>query len=218
MPVLAAGDTLRHSPRRILVAGSSGAGKTSTAARLATVLEVRHTEIDGLFHGPGWTVLPSFHAEVERLCVQPSWITEWQYNSVRPLLGRHADTLLWLDYSRSRVMRQLVRRTLRRRLTRQELWNGNVEPPLHTFFTDPDHVIRWSWRKHHERRAQVRELSLSRPDLQVVHVRSPRELDRWFAGSLARWLAARSASGASQSATQEQGHEQHQSGQAGPDR
>jgi len=200
------------------VAGASGAGKTTTAARLSTVLEIRHTEIDGLFHGPGWTVLPSFPVAVERLSAEWSWITEWQYNSVRPLLGRRADTLVWLDYSRFRVMRQLVRRTLRRRLTRHELWNGNVEPPFHTFLTNPDHVIRWSWRKHHERRVQVRQLSAMRPDLQVVHVRSPRELDRWFAGALAQCRAAGRASGSSPAATEEQGEEQHQTGQPGPDR
>jgi len=38
---------------RILVAGTSGAGKTTVARRVATVLNIAHIEIDALFHGPG---------------------------------------------------------------------------------------------------------------------------------------------------------------------
>ena len=49
------------------MAGASGAGKTTLARRLAGLLEVRHTEIDGLFHGPGWTTRASFHADVATL-------------------------------------------------------------------------------------------------------------------------------------------------------
>lgn len=46
------------------------------------------------------------------------------------------------------VMAQLVRRTVRRRVQRTELWNGNIEPPLRTVLTDPDHILRWAWRTH----------------------------------------------------------------------
>ncbi|GAA1807514.1 hypothetical protein GCM10009771_07010 [Nesterenkonia flava] len=53
---------------------------------------------------------------------------------------------MWLDYPARVQMQRLVRRTVKRRLERRELWNGNVEPALHTFFTDADPVIRWGWR------------------------------------------------------------------------
>ncbi|WP_370651769.1 hypothetical protein [Microbacterium sp.] len=45
-------DRLESRPRRILVAGVAGAGKTTLAARIAAMVEAPHTEIDGLFHGP----------------------------------------------------------------------------------------------------------------------------------------------------------------------
>ena len=32
------------------------------------------------------------------------------------------------------------------RLGRQVLWNGNIEPPLWTVFTDPEHIVRWACR------------------------------------------------------------------------
>ena len=38
-------------PRRILVVGTLGAGKSTVARRVATVLDIAHIEIDALFHG-----------------------------------------------------------------------------------------------------------------------------------------------------------------------
>lgn len=98
--LLAATDALPRRPRRVLVAGTSGAGKTSLAARLGQALELPHVEIDVLFHGPGWTPRQPFACEVEAFSAQPGWVTEWQYDSVRALLAERADLLVWLDLPR----------------------------------------------------------------------------------------------------------------------
>ena len=134
MPVLDAADPLPRGPRRILVAGTSGSGKTTLAVRIAAVLEVPHVEIDSLFHGPSWTRRRSFEEDVRRFSGESCWVTEWQYDSVRALLADRADLLVWLDLPRRTVMRRVVQRTIVRRLRRQTLWNGNIEPPLRTIF------------------------------------------------------------------------------------
>jgi adenylate kinase family enzyme len=182
--VLTAGDPLRRAPLRILVAGTSGSGKTTLAARIAAVVGARHTEIDALYHGPDWTPRDSFMDDVAAFTGQPTWVTEWQYGMARPLLLRRADLLVWLDLPRSVVMRRVVRRTVQRRLARTVLWNGNLEPPLSTFFTDPDHIVRWAWRTHHESAERVAEAMGSRADLSVVRLTGQREVDRWLAGPL----------------------------------
>ena len=132
MQPLAWDDPLPARPRRILVTGTSGAGKTTVAAALSGRLGIPHTDIDGLYHGPGWVPRPEFVDDVAALAAREEWVTEWQYSVVRPLLLGRADLLVWLDLTRAAVMRQIVPRTLRRRLRRVELWNGNVEPPLWT--------------------------------------------------------------------------------------
>ncbi len=134
----------------MLVAGTSGTGKTTLAARVADVLDVPHVEIDALFHGPGWTPRPTFVAEVAEFSAGPAQVTEWQYGQVRPLLAARADLLVWLDLPRAVVMRQVVRRTVVRRVHRQRLWHDNVEPPLRTLLTDPEHIARWAWSTHSE--------------------------------------------------------------------
>ncbi len=179
-------DRLESRPRRILVAGVAGAGKTTLAARIAAMVEAPHTEIDGLFHGPDWTPRPVFMEDVRELVSAEAWTTEWQYSSARPLLAEHADLVVWLDPPFVTVtLPRVVRRTLRRRFRREVLWNGNIEPPLHTFFTNREHIVRWAistWNKH---RMLVGQLALDRPDLRIVRLRSPREVEAWLSGPLA---------------------------------
>jgi adenylate kinase family enzyme len=175
-------DPLPSRPRRILVTGTSGSGKTTLAAALATRLGIPHTEIDALYHGPGWVPRPEFAADVAALAATEEWITEWQYSPVRPLLLARADLLVWLDLPRWRVMRQHVRRTLRRRLRRVELWNGNVEPPLWTILVDRDHIVRWAWRTHPKTAARVLTVLASPEAPTVVRLCSRREVRGWLDG------------------------------------
>lgn len=186
VPLLTADEPLPALPRRVLVAGTSGSGKTRLAGHIASVLGIAPVEIDSLFHGPGWTPRDSFVADVLGFSAEPDWVTEWQYGPVREVLAERADTLVWLDLSRALVMRQVVRRTLQRRLRRQPLWNGNIEPPLRTIFTDSEHIVRWAWDTHHKSGLRVSALLERRPELVVVRLRDRREISRWLAGPLSR--------------------------------
>jgi adenylate kinase family enzyme len=184
VPILAAADPLPRRPRRVLVAGTSGSGKTTLAGRVALLLQAPHVEIDSLFHGPSWTKRASFEDDVRRFSLSPRWVTEWQYESVRAQLADRADLLIWLDLPRFTVMRQVIRRTIVRRLRRQQLWNGNVEPPIRTVFTDPEHIVRWAWKTHGKTASRVEELSTRRSDLPIVRLGSRAEIDRWLRGPL----------------------------------
>jgi adenylate kinase family enzyme len=168
----------------VLVAGTSGAGKTTLATAIARSLGIPHVELDALHHGPNWTRRPSFEADVERFSSQPAWVTEWQYRQVRALLADRADLVVWLDLPRRTVMRQVIRRTLHRRWRRQVLWNGNIEPPLWTILRDEEHVVRWAWTTHHKTSVRMHELSASRPDLPIVRLRSHREAAQWLTEAL----------------------------------
>lgn len=181
VPLLTTTARLAERPRRVLVAGTSGSGKSTLAGKLAALWELEHFEIDGLFHGPGWVPREEFAADVERFTARPGWVTEWQYHAVRPLLALRADLLVWLDYPRHVVVRRVVARTVRRRMFRQELWNGNREPGLWRVFVDRDHIIRWAWRTHAATPARVAELLEQRPELPVVRLRSPAECEAWLA-------------------------------------
>jgi adenylate kinase family enzyme len=186
MPLLGAVAPLRARPRRILVAGTFGAGKTTVARRVAALLDLPHIEIDALFHGPGWTPRDTFESEVHRFSAGSCWVSEWQYCQVRAILAQRADLVVWLDLPRALVMRQVIRRTMRRRLSRQVLWNGNLELPLWTILTDREHIIRWAWCTHHKTPTRVAALLEKYPDLVVVRLASRSDVERWLAGPLQR--------------------------------
>ena len=172
-------------PTRIIVAGTSGSGKSTLARRIAEASGVPYVEIDALFHGHGWTPRPTFAADVDAFTRQPAWVTEWQYAAVQPMLAERADVMIWLDYPRSLVMTRVIRRTVGRRIRREELWNGNREAPLRAVFTDRDHIIRWAWRTHGDRAALVAEAARRNPGLAVVRLRRPRETERWLRATFA---------------------------------
>lgn len=172
---------MTSAPRRIAVAGTSGAGKTTLARRIGSHLGLPHTEIDALHHGPGWVPRTRFLDDVRAMVAQDSWVTEWQYAAARPLIAERAELLVWLDLPVPHQMSRLVRRTLRRRWHGEQLWNGNTEPPLRTFLTDRDHVIRWGWRTRHRLREQVPAALATHPHLRLVHLRSQRAVERWLA-------------------------------------
>jgi adenylate kinase family enzyme len=172
----------------VLVAGTSGAGKSTMASCVAQTLGLSYVEMDSLFHGPQWTPRSEFEADVRRLVKGEAWATEWQYSRVRPLLLEHADTLIWLDHPRHVVMRRVAVRTVVRRVRREELWNGNLEPPLHTVFTDPEHLLRWAWKSHRRTAERIRAVLDGEHGgrLAVVRLCGQRAVDQWRSGPLSR--------------------------------
>ena len=184
MAIRGPGDPLAPTTARLLVAGGSGAGKSTLRQVISDVLVLPTVEMDSLFHGPGWTQRPSFVADVERFTAGPRWVIEWQYTTVRAMLLKRADTLVWLDHSRATVMGRVVRRTLHRRLRRLELWNGNREPPLSTIFTDPEHIIRWSWTTFRSEQRRALAVAVQPDGPVVVRLRGQSEVDAWVRGPL----------------------------------
>lgn len=131
-------------------------------------------------------------ADVEAFSARSRWVTEWQYGLVRDLLAERADLLVWLDLPRRTVMRQVMCRTLRRRLRREVLWNGNTEPPLYTILTDREHVVRAAWSGRPKSTLRVTALRERRPELAIVRLDNHAAIERWCAGPL-RVLSGTSA-------------------------
>ncbi|MEU1306777.1 MFS transporter [Streptomyces shenzhenensis] len=166
--------------RRIVVGGISGAGKTTLAAGLAGALDIRHIEMDALYHGPGWTRRAEFEDDVERATRTPSWICDAQYHWViGDLLGERADTFVWLDLPRRTVISRVLRRSVVRAATGRQLWHGNRET-WRSLLRNPRHPLRWAWSQHATRRAETAAFLGLHPGLTVVHLTSAREARQWL--------------------------------------
>ena len=138
--------------KRISVIGSSASGKTTVARGISERLGLPHLELDSVYHQPGWQPKPDseFRAAVATFAHQDAWVIDGNYTShgVAQLVWPLADTVVWLDPSRPVVMGRVIRRTLRRVITREELWNGNREPWSNLYSRDPyKSIIVWAWTR-----------------------------------------------------------------------
>jgi len=167
---------------RVSVIGCSGAGKTTFGRALAARLGVAFIELDSMFHQPGWTPLPDpeFRARVRGAVGSDGWVVDGNYGAVRPIVLERATTVVWLDYSRPRVMQQVIRRSVARAVSRQELWNGNREHPR--AWINADHPIRWAWSQHGRKRAEY-EARFREPcyaHLDVLRFHTPSVAHAWL--------------------------------------
>ncbi|MGW3308565.1 MULTISPECIES: adenylate kinase [unclassified Streptomyces] len=140
---------------RILVVGSTGAGKSTLARAVGERLAVPYHEMDALyFNGPDWAVNQGLTDDVLRLTSEPRWIIDSIGSpEVRDLLWEKADTVLWLDYPRRVIMPRVLRRSLRRTVTRESVFGGNRETWAGWF--SREHPAWWAWSQYANRRREI---------------------------------------------------------------
>lgn len=194
MRVIGPGDPLLVGRlERIAVTGGPGAGKTTLARDLSERMGLPFVEFESFYHAPGWTVRPTWQEDVLAYVERPAWAIEWQGEEVRERMTSRLQVLVWLDHPRLFTVARTVVRTVKRRFGHgSAIAGGNVEGPLWTFFTDSDHIVRESWRRHPVMRARVlRVIDEDRhPGLVIVRLRGQRQVDRWLRGPFADSVAA----------------------------
>lgn len=173
--------------QRVVVFGTSGSGKSWVAENLAARTGLRVVELDSLFWGKDWQPAPlellryRVENEIRPRPNDPGWIVVGNYGQVRDLTWRAADTLVWLDLPRSLVMWRLLRRTIRRILSREELWGtGNVESWRSAFFSR-DSILLYAWQTHAKNRERFAiECEFLGKEKTVVRLRTTREIEAFL--------------------------------------
>ncbi|MDE0120966.1 MAG: adenylate kinase [bacterium] len=175
--------SLVRTTDRLVVIGTSGAGKTTLAERIAQALDMSHVEFDGIRHGPDWTETPDevFRETLRRQLQGDRWVADGNYSFARDIVWPRATTVVWLDFPIRVVMWRLFWRTMRRGFFREELWNGNRERLWWHFFSRQS-LFLWAMQTHWHRRRTI-PAALAHPEhahLDLVHLRSPREAHQWL--------------------------------------
>ncbi len=167
---------------RVVVSGTTGAGKTTLAAQLARRLGSDFIDLDDLHWGPDWTPRPSFREDLDRATQADRWVAAGNYTVTRDLTWGRADTIVWLDYPAPLVFWRLLRRTVRRTWTKERLFAGNIETFRRTFLSR-ESLLVWFFKTHWSKRGRYQEEfgRLTQQGTEVVHLRHPRETGRWMA-------------------------------------
>lgn len=174
---------------RIRIVGTSGSGKSVLADRVSARTGLPRLELDAVFWDADWRMrnLDEARARVREFVRQhpDGWVADGNWTSrlgdmLDPGSPDGADTVVWLDLPRRRVMRQVVGRTLRRVVRREELWHGNRERARNLLRWHPErNIIRFAWTNH----PVTRERMLGRiaAGERIVRLRDRSEIDAWLA-------------------------------------
>jgi adenylate kinase family enzyme len=178
--------------RRILIIGPGGAGKSTLARVLGARLSLPVIHLDREFWRPGWVQPPTseWHAHVDTLLQGDAWVMDGNFGGTLAARVAACDTVLLLDQSPLRC----VLRVMRRRL----IYRGRARPDMSTGCTEQLSVefLSWIWTYRRKKLpAVLSQLAIAPNQPRVIHLRTPRAVQRWLDG-LPRALAAQ-AGGAS---------------------
>lgn len=172
---------------RFVVVGSSGAGKTAFARRLAACIGVPHVELDALHFAEDWAEAPDevFAERAHAATASDGWVLDGNYRGVmQGLTWPRAQAIVWLDYPFRTCAWRLLRRTVARSWRREELWHGNRES-WRMSFASRDSILLWLLRSFRRRRREF-EATMRDPahaHLEFVRLPSPRATEQWLAGA-----------------------------------
>jgi adenylate kinase family enzyme len=171
--------------RRVNVRGPTGSGKTTTSRRLAAALGVPHIELDALHWEPNWSEPPAeeFRARVGTAldAAANGWVVDGSYDGkLRGLVLERADTLVFLDLPLRVCLTRIWRRTWRRLVHREQLWNENRET-FRNAFLSRNSLFLWLLKTHTRYARTLAARAANYPHLRLVHLRSPAEVERFLA-------------------------------------
>lgn len=177
-------DSEEMTSRRFVVQGPSGSGKSTLARALARSLDASYLELDSIYHQPDWTPLDgqAFRDTVATFAAHERWVCDGNYRVVRDLLWSRADVIIFIDLPKYQVIGRLFRRTVRRSLRREELWNGNRESLRNLVSTNPErNIVLWSWNTYARYRDDVpNEARAQAPHAEIKVLRGAKAVDEFL--------------------------------------
>ena len=109
---------------KILILGSSGAGKSTFSKRLGKLLNIEVVHLDFYYWKPNWINTPrkEWKEKLKDLLKKDCWIMDGNYANSLDLRLKHADTVIFLDSNRFFCLWRCFKRFVK--------YRGHVRPDL----------------------------------------------------------------------------------------
>lgn len=165
--------------KRVLVIGSSGAGKSTFARRLGERTGLKVIHLDRLFWKPNWVETADkdeWKAVLEKALAGEAWIADGNYSGTMEMRLEKCDTVIFLDLPPALcVYRILKRLALYRKGSRPDMADGCDEKFDWEF-------IKWTWNYPSRSKPKVEAL-LKRfeNEKRIIRLKSGREVENFLA-------------------------------------
>lgn len=169
---------------RVVIVGTSCAGKTTFARDLAKRLNAAHIEQDALFWLPNWKERDptDFLALITEKANDRTWVSDGNYDSSRDQLWSRATAVIWLDYPFPLIFWRSLKRTARHALFGGKVCGENVDSLRRAFSRNS--IPLWVITSFSERRRYYGGLfdGNAYPAAGKIRLKSPAEAARFLQG------------------------------------
>ena len=125
--------------KKILIIGSGGAGKSTLARELGTILSLKVIHLDTWYWNPGWVETPQaeWQSRIQDLTLRESWIMDGSYGSTLDVRLSVADTVIFLDFPRFLCLSRVIKRRF--------MYAGQSRPDM---ASDCPERLKWEFIKY----------------------------------------------------------------------
>jgi adenylate kinase family enzyme len=144
-------------PKRIVVLGNSGGGKSTLARQLGEALDLPVYHLDRLFWRTGWveSAPDEFEAKVLEVAALDRWVIDGNYSRTLPARIDRADLIIWIDVTRVHALWRVAKRAVTQHgRTRPDMGD---DCPEHIDFAFFDFVWNYPNRRGIEHRQMAKE-------------------------------------------------------------
>jgi adenylate kinase family enzyme len=163
--------------KKIIIIGSGGSGKSTMARQLGKNLKRNVYHLDVLFWKPNWVgVSKEEQKKVQNeLVKEEEWIIDGNYGGTMEIRINAADTIIFLDISRTICIFRAFKRMLQyRNRTRPDMGEGCEERFSFEFF-------KWIWEYPKTKRPKILErLEQLSNEKNVIILKSSREVQQFL--------------------------------------
>ena len=163
--------------KRILVLGSSGAGKSTFTRELGKRLGIETIHLDSHYWQPNWTGTPAeeWNQKLKALLERDSWVMDGNYPTSLSQRLKYADTVIFLDRGRIKSLLRCVGRLFKYRgQNRPELASGCNEK------IDLD-FLKWIWNYPRDVKPGMMETLEKQADIEIIVLKSDDEIAGYLA-------------------------------------